>query len=56
MVIEISRDTPEKKVKSILRNRRKKKNAKNALEDFFGKLPEIEDGLTFQKKVRREWK
>ena len=56
MVIEIARDTPEKKVKSILRNRREKKNSKKALETFFGKLPKIEDGLTFQKKVRREWK
>ncbi len=26
------------------------------LNSFFGKLPNIEDGLIYQKKVRNEWK
>ena len=56
MIIEIPKGTSEKKVKSIL-NRRKsrRKLAKKSVDAFFGKLPELEDGLTTQKKQRREW-
>ena len=56
MVIEIPKGTPEKKIKSILKKRVTRKSAKKTISAFFGKLPDIEDGLTFQKKVRSEWK
>jgi len=54
MVIEIPRGTPEKKVRSILKKRKTKKNP--FVEKFFGKLPQLEDGLKIQKRLRREWK
>ena len=56
MVTEISKGTPEKKIKSILKKRRVRKSSGKSIDTFFGKLPAIEDGLTFQKKVRSEWK
>jgi hypothetical protein len=56
MIIEIPKGASEKKVKSILRQKAAKKNSKKSLVSFFGKLPGIEDGLKFQKKVRSEWK
>lgn len=55
MIIEIPKGASEKKVKSILRQKTKKGSAKKTVASFFGKLPNIEDGLTFQKKVRSEW-
>lgn len=54
MIIEVSKSTSEKKIKSLLK-KRNKKDVKS-VSAFFGKLPNIEDGLTFQKKVRSEWK
>ena len=48
--------TPEKKIKSILKKRGNKKTEKKTIASFFGKLPDIEDGLTFQKEIRSEWK
>jgi hypothetical protein len=56
MVIEIPKGTSEKKIISILKKKANGKFHKKSLTAFFGKLPEIEDGLTFQKKVRNEWK
>ena len=56
MVIEIPKGTPEKKIKSILQKRRGRRSARKSVLNFFGKLPDIEDGLSFQKKVRSEWK
>ena len=56
MIIEIPKGTPESKIKSILKKRGGRKTAKIKLAAFFCKLPDIEDGLTFQKKVRSEWK
>jgi len=56
MVIEIRKGTPVEKIKSILKKKAGKKSAKKALDSFFGKLPNIEDGLNFQKKIRSEWK
>ncbi len=56
MVIEIPKGTPEHKIKSILNKRKgRRKVAKKSVDAFFGKLPKIEDGLTFQKKIRSEW-
>ncbi len=56
MVIEIPKGTPEHKIKSILNKRKgRRKVAKKSVDAFFGKLPKIEDGLTFQKKTRSEW-
>ncbi len=57
MVIQIPKGTPEHKIKSILNKRkgRSKVTPKN-LDAFFGKLPKIEDGLSYQKKARSEWK
>lgn len=56
MIIEIPKETPEKKIKSILKKRGNRKAIKKTISSFFGKLPDIEDGLTFQKKIRSEWK
>ena len=56
MVLEIPKGTPEKKIKAILKKRGRKKSTKKTIDGFFGKLPHIEDGLTFQKKIRSEWK
>jgi len=56
MIIEIPKNTPEKKIRKILKEMQGKKLPKKSLNSFFGKLPDIEDGLTYQKKVRNEWK
>ena len=56
MIIEIPKGTPEKKIKSILQKRAGRKAQKKNITAFFGKLPNIEDGLIFQKRVRSEWK
>jgi hypothetical protein len=49
-------------IKKNLKIRKKKKAASGApktkqemLKTFFGKLPKIEDGLSYQKKIRNEW-
>jgi hypothetical protein len=58
MVIKIDKTTTEEGLKTSLeritkdRAKRKKPN----LAEFFGILPDIGDGLEFQKKVRNEWK
>jgi hypothetical protein len=46
----------DKKVKSSVRKRSSRVKADKKVAAFFGKLPNIEDGLTFQKRVRSEWK
>lgn len=54
MIIEIPKGTPEKKVREILRKKKVKQSpVANA---FFGKLPQLEDGLKIQKRLRSEWK
>lgn len=55
MVTEIHKGTPERKIKDLLKKKRKKKQFNKSIAAFFGKLPKIEDGLVFQKKVRSEW-
>ena len=50
MVIEIPKGASEKKIKSILQQKTIKKNVNKSVASFFGKLPEIQDGLKFQKK------
>jgi hypothetical protein len=55
MVTQIPKGASEKKVRSFLKKKRTGKKKIN-VDDFFGKLPKIEDGLKFQKKVRGEWK
>jgi len=49
MIIEIPKGTSSKKIKSLL-SKRKSINKVVKVSDFFGKLPNIEDGLKFQKK------
>jgi hypothetical protein len=56
MIIEIPKGASEKKVKNILRQKAGKKGRKKTISGFFGKLPHIEDGLKFQKRIRSEWK
>ncbi len=56
MVIEIPKNTPEKKIKKNLKYLKVKKLPSESLNAFFGKLPDIEDGLVYQKKIRNEWK
>jgi hypothetical protein len=55
MVIEIPKGTSPEKIKQLLK-KRTGRLTKKSIDSFFGKLPNIEDGLTFQKKVRSEWK
>jgi hypothetical protein len=54
MIIEIPKGTPEKKVREILKKKKVKRNP--AVNAFFGRLPQLEDGLKIQKKLRSEWK
>ena len=54
MIIEIPKGTPEKKLRVILRKKKVKKNP--VVNSFFGKLPQLEDGLKIQKRLRSEWK
>ena len=55
MIIEIPKGTSEKKVREILKREAKTAKTKN-VENFFGKLPDLEDGMKIQKRVRNEWK
>jgi hypothetical protein len=55
MVIEIPKGASLKKIRSILKPIAVSSTKKN-FDSFFGKLPEIKNGLTFQKKVRSEWR
>jgi hypothetical protein len=55
MIIQIPKGTSANKVRSILKKNSKKESSKK-LKAFFGKLPNIEDGVTFQKKIRNELK
>ena len=58
MVIEIDKQvsptTFHRSLKQIKINRGK--NKKSNLSEFFGILPNIGDGLEFQKAVRDEWR
>jgi hypothetical protein len=49
MIIEIPKGTSVNQVRCILSKKSKSSSTKK-LDDFFGKLPNIEDGLKFQKK------
>ena len=57
MIVSIENMATEESLKAtlenikIVRGKRKKPN----LAQFFGVLPNYEDGLEFQKKVRNEW-
>ena len=53
MIIEIPKGTSEGEVKAILKKIGKKKRVNKTLDAFFGSLPDIEDGLKFQKRIRR---
>jgi hypothetical protein len=54
MIIKIPKGTPEKKVRAILNKKKVKQNP--VVNTFFGKLPQLEDDLKIQKRLRREWK
>jgi len=57
MVIEITKNASAEEVKKILRGTRRRKKCKTkSIAAFFGKLPNIKDGLSHQKSVRNEWK
>ena len=55
MVIEIKKDTPPEEVKKILETLKKGERPKKDISEFFGKIPDIEDGMVFQKRIRNEW-
>jgi len=57
MIFEIEKTTTEKKLKDFLESIRinRVKNKKPNLAEFFGALPNIGDGLEFQKNARNEW-
>jgi len=54
MHIKIAKGTSESSIRKILSTIPKKKQGLK-IEAFFGKLPELEDGLTLQKKIRKGW-
>jgi hypothetical protein len=54
MVIVISKNMKPSQIRKLLSSK-KLKASKEILDSFFGKLPEIEDGLTFQKRIRNQW-
>jgi len=56
MVLVIKKNTTAEEVRSILRKSRSSRRKKSNIASFFGKLPGIEDGLKYQKRVRNEWK
>ncbi len=57
MVIKIDKTTTKENLKNSLERIRKNriKRKKPNLSEFFGILPDVGDGLEFQKKVRDEW-
>jgi hypothetical protein len=57
MVITVDKTTKEQDLQTWeekVRNKRLK-NKKSNLKKYFGILPDIGDGLEFQKKIRNEW-
>lgn len=54
MVIEIKKGTPPEKIKSLLKKIIGSPTKQN-IDSFFGKLPDINDGLVYQKQIRSEW-
>ena len=54
MIMEIPKGTPEKKVRVLLKKKKVRENP--VVKSFFGKLPQLEDGLKIQKRLRSEWK
>ena len=57
MVIEIDRTTTVLTIKNSLKHLRnnRTRNKQPNMAKFFGVLPDIGDGLEFQKSVRNEW-
>ena len=57
MIFEIEKTITEKKLKGFLESIRinRIKSKKPNLAEFFGTLPNIGDGLEFQKTARNEW-
>jgi hypothetical protein len=57
MIIKIDKTTKEQELQNWTNKVRNKRiqNQKSSLEKFFGALPDIGDGLKFQKKARNEW-
>lgn len=56
MVVEIKKNTSTDEIRSILHKTRNKRKKRSSITSFFGKLPKIEDGLKYQKKIRNEWR
>ena len=57
MIIEISDKVTTENLKDSLERFRKNKSKRKKpnLTEFFGVLPDIGDGLVYQKKMRNEW-
>jgi hypothetical protein len=56
MVITIKKGESKKEIAAAVKRLTKKKAAKPALADFYGKLKgKFGDGLTYQKQLRNEW-
>ncbi len=59
MIIELPKNATKKQVKEAIKKlekgRRKKNGRKGNISHLFGSNPGEADGLTFQKKVRKEW-
>ena len=54
MLIEILKGTSLKKIRILLKKIKVNPKKKN-IDLFFGKLPEINDGVVYQKQTRSEW-
>ena len=57
MIFEIEKTTTEESLKDFLESIKinRVKSKKPNLAEFFGVLPNIGDGLVFQKNARNEW-
>ena len=55
MHIIISKDCTLQEVKALLKILNRPKKSLNTINAFFGKIPNIEDGLIDQNQLRREW-
>jgi hypothetical protein len=58
MIVEIPKNATKKQVEEAMEKMRRhllKKKGKGNIAKHFGTLKMKEDGLTYQKRVRREW-
>jgi hypothetical protein len=55
MQITIPKDSSPQKVRALLKQLRGRKKHIKSVAAFFGKVPDIYDGLVYQKQIRSDW-